>query len=86
MIQLSRNRIKLIRDNKVINRESLFVKNKIIFKELPMKYAFVTISIIAIWIAVILMVIFLKQKDIMLPLVALIMTVILFAIGFGGKK
>jgi hypothetical protein len=51
-----------------------------------MKYAFVTISIIAIWIAVFLMVIFLKQKDIMLPLVALIMTVILFAIGFGGKN
>ncbi|MFA5602933.1 MAG: hypothetical protein WDA21_04340 [Bacilli bacterium] len=51
-----------------------------------MKYAFVSVSIIAIWIAVILMVIFLNQRSIMLPLVALTMTVILFTIGFGGKK
>jgi hypothetical protein len=51
-----------------------------------MRYAFVTLSIIAIWIAIIMIVIFLDQQGIMLPLIALIMTVILFEIGFGGKK
>jgi hypothetical protein len=51
-----------------------------------MRYAFVSISIIAIWIAVILIVVLLNQEGIMLPLVALIMTVVLFEIGFGGKK
>jgi hypothetical protein len=51
-----------------------------------MRYVFVSLSIIAIWIAVILIVTSLNQKGIMLPLVALVMTVILFEIGFGGKK
>ena len=51
-----------------------------------MRYAFVSLSIVAIWIAVILMVIFLNYEGIMLPLVALGMTIILFWIGFGGKK
>ena len=51
-----------------------------------MKYAFVSLSIIAIWIAVILIVTLLKQDGIMLPIVALVMTVILFEIGIGGKK
>lgn len=51
-----------------------------------MRYAFVSLSIIAIWAAVILMVTFLNQDGIMLPVVALVMTVILFEIGFGGKK
>lgn len=51
-----------------------------------MRYAFVSISILAIWLAIILMVIFLDQKGITLPLVALGMTVVLFEIGFGVKK
>ena len=51
-----------------------------------MRYLFVTLSIIAIWIAVVLMIIFLDQNGIVLPFIALIMTVILFIIGFGGKK
>lgn len=51
-----------------------------------MKYAFVSISILAIWIAVILIVSVLQYDGIMLPFVALIMTVLLFEIGFGGKK
>ncbi len=51
-----------------------------------MKYAFVSISIIAIWVAIILIVLALEQEGIMLPLVALFMTIILFYIGFGEKK
>jgi len=51
-----------------------------------MRYAFVSISIIAIWIALILIVIGLEQDGILLPLVALVMTLVLFHIGFGGKR
>lgn len=51
-----------------------------------MKYAFVSISIIAIWIAIIIITTTLNQNNILLPLIALSMTVILFIIGFGEKK
>ena len=51
-----------------------------------MKYAFVTISIIAMWISIVLIIVTLKLSGILLPLVALLMTVLLFYIGFGGKK
>lgn len=51
-----------------------------------MRYAFVSLSILAIWVAIILLVIFLHLDSLMLPLVALIMTIILFEIGFSEKK
>ena len=51
-----------------------------------MKYAFVSISIAAIWLAVVLIVALLKLEGIMLPMLALVMTVVLFVIGFGDKK
>ena len=51
-----------------------------------MKYAFVSLSIIAVWIAVILIVTFLHNDGILLPVVALLMTIVLFTIGIGGKK
>ena len=51
-----------------------------------MRYAFVSLSILAIWIAIVLLVVFLDLNTLMLPLVALIMTITLFEIGFGGKK
>lgn len=51
-----------------------------------MKYAFVSLSIIAIWIAIILIVIFLDYNEITLPIVALLMTLVLFFIGFRSKK
>ena len=51
-----------------------------------MRYAFVSLSVLAIWVAIVLLVVFLKLETLMLPLVALIMTIILFEIGFGGKK
>lgn len=51
-----------------------------------MKYAFVSTSIIVIWIAIISIVYSLEQSGIFLPLTALFMTIALFYIGFGGKK
>ncbi len=51
-----------------------------------MKYAFVSISIVAIWVAIILIILALEQGGITLPFVALIMTVLLFYIGFGDRK
>lgn len=51
-----------------------------------MIYAFVTLSILSIWIAIILIAVFLDYSSILLPLLALIMTVVLFVIGFGSKK
>jgi len=51
-----------------------------------MKYAFVTLSILAIWISVILIVVFLNYEGTLLPILALFMTVALFLIGFGSKK
>ena len=51
-----------------------------------MKYAFVTISILAIWISIVSIVIVLDYKDIVLPIIGLVLTLILFEIGFGGKK
>lgn len=51
-----------------------------------MKYAFVSLSILAIWVAIILIVLALEQESILLPLTALGMTVLLFYMGFGDKK
>ena len=51
-----------------------------------MKYAFVLLSIVAIWLAIILIIVSLNYQDILLPIVGIIMTVVLFQIGIGGKK
>ena len=51
-----------------------------------MKYAFVTFSIIFIWIAVILITMSTETNSILLPITALTMTIILFFIGFRSKK
>jgi hypothetical protein len=51
-----------------------------------MRYAFVTISILAIWIAIIIIVYALQQEGYFLPIVALVMTVVLFLFGFVRKK
>jgi len=50
-----------------------------------MKYAFVSVSIVFIWIATIMLVYFLRTDDILLPVTALLMTVALFFIGFAKK-
>ena len=47
-----------------------------------MKYAFVTLGILAIWISIILIVLFLDYNKITLPIIGLLMTIILFIIGF----
>lgn len=51
-----------------------------------MRYAFVSISIIAIWIAIILIITSSNYKGNTLTIIALTMTVVLYEIGFGGKK
>lgn len=51
-----------------------------------MKYAFVTFSILAIWISLVVVIVSLNYNDVLLPIIGLILTVILFEIGFGGKK
>ncbi|MDR2064021.1 MAG: hypothetical protein LBQ02_04550 [Candidatus Nomurabacteria bacterium] len=51
-----------------------------------MKYAFVTISIIAVWVATVMVVCFLDYQGVFLPIVALVMTVALFIMGFASKK
>lgn len=51
-----------------------------------MKYLSVTISILAIWITIVLLTIYLNYDGILLPLTALGMTIILFIIGFRSKQ
>ena len=51
-----------------------------------MKYVFVSLSIVAVWIALILIISLLEINGIILPLIALVMTVILYEVGFGGKQ
>ena len=50
-----------------------------------MKYAFVAVSVCAVWVALIIMGIALGVESIFLPLVGLAMTLILFLIGFARK-
>lgn len=51
-----------------------------------MRYLFVSVSIISIWIAIILIISTLNYSGMLLPIVALVMTIVLFEIGFGGNK
>jgi hypothetical protein len=51
-----------------------------------MKYAFVSLSVLAVWMAIILVIYFLKYEGVLLPLLAIFMTVALFIIGFVRKK
>lgn len=51
-----------------------------------MKYAFVSLSILAIWIAITVLIVELEYSGLLLPITALIMTIALFLIGFSGQK
>lgn len=51
-----------------------------------MKYAFVILAILAIWLGTILLAIFNSAVGMFLPIFAIILTVILFVIGFGKKQ
>lgn len=51
-----------------------------------MRYAFVAISIVAIWISITMLSYLLNYKGIILPVLALALTIIIFEIGIGGKR
>lgn len=50
-----------------------------------MKYAFVVLAILAVWLGAILLAIFNPGVGLFLPIFMLVMTVILFVIGFRKK-
>lgn len=52
---------------------------------ISVKYGFVSISIAFLWIALIILVKALNYTGLFLPIVGLILTVVLFEIGFGDK-
>ena len=52
---------------------------------ISMKYGFVALSIVFLWIALIILVKTLNYTGLFLPFVGLILTVVLFEIGFGDK-
>lgn len=51
-----------------------------------MRYVFVTISIIAIWLSITVLIYLLNYTGYVLPLLALNLTIVIFEIGIGGKK
>ncbi|MCX4365885.1 MAG: hypothetical protein OSJ70_08970 [Bacilli bacterium] len=51
-----------------------------------MRYAFVSLSIIAIWISMLILIIATDYSGIILPVIALILTVIIFEIGVCSRK
>lgn len=51
-----------------------------------MRYAFVSLSIIAIWISMLVLIIATNYSGIVLPMIALILTIIIFEIGVCSKK
>lgn len=51
-----------------------------------MRYAFVTVSIIAVWAASIALALWTTVNTLFLVTLALVMTVVLFFIGFGKRQ
>ena len=51
-----------------------------------MKYAFVVLAILAVWLGMILLAFCNPEVGIFLPIFAIILTVVLFLIGFGKKR
>lgn len=51
-----------------------------------MRYAFVALSIIAIWVSITVLSFVLDYNGVILPILALALTVIIFEIGIGGKR
>lgn len=51
-----------------------------------MKYAFVIVAILAVWLGTILLAVCSPEIGLFLPVFAIVMTVVLFLIGFGKKK
>lgn len=50
-----------------------------------MRYAFVALTIVAIWTSITILSFVLDYSGIMLPILALALTIIIFEIGIGGK-
>ena len=53
---------------------------------LYMKYAFVIVAILAVWLGTILLAVCSPEIGLFLPVFAIVMTAVLFLIGFGKKK
>lgn len=51
-----------------------------------MKYAFVVVAIFAVWLGVVLLALINSKVGIFLPIFAMVLSVVLFLIGFGKKK
>lgn len=51
-----------------------------------MRYAFVTLSIVAIWVSITILTYMLNYNGLVLPILALSLTIIIFEIGIGGKR
>ena len=51
-----------------------------------MKYAFVTLGVLAMWLGVILLAMFNPSIGVFLPIFAMVLTVVLFVIGFRKKQ
>lgn len=51
-----------------------------------MRYAFVALSIVAIWVSITVLSFVLDYNGVILPILALALTVIIFEIGIGGKR
>lgn len=51
-----------------------------------MRYAFVTLSIVAIWASITILTYMLNYNGLVLPILALVLTIIIFEIGIGGKR
>ncbi len=51
-----------------------------------MRYAFVSMSIIAIWISILILIATTHYHGVVLPIIALILTIIIFEIGIASKK
>lgn len=51
-----------------------------------MRYLFVSISIIAIWVSILVLIIATNYEGIILPIIALILTIIIYEMGIASKK
>lgn len=51
-----------------------------------MKYAFVVLAILAVWVGMILLALGNPGVGIFLPIFAIVITVVMFLIGFGKKR
>lgn len=51
-----------------------------------MKYAFVVLAILSVWLGTVLLAICKPEVGIFLPIFSIVMTVVLFMVGFGKRS